>query len=144
MSSDVTKSISEGRAAANRRNASLSTGPRTLEGKLHSSRNSYRHGLARPLANDPKAAWDVDRLARALAAYSNDHWHIEKARLIAEGYFDLARIRIARDEILWRAGGLGNHLDGDPHGLVNSIRKIARYEQRTRAKLRKALPLSEP
>ena len=34
------------RAEANRQNAQLSTGPRTAEGKLASSRNSLKHGLA--------------------------------------------------------------------------------------------------
>ena len=36
---------SEKQIAANRRNALLSSGPRTLAGKRASSRNSLRHGL---------------------------------------------------------------------------------------------------
>ncbi len=41
-----THSISEARDAANRRNALHSTGPSTPHGKLASSRNSLKHGLA--------------------------------------------------------------------------------------------------
>jgi hypothetical protein len=131
--------ISTRRAAANKRNASLSTGPRTSGGKLRSSHNSYRHGLAAPIANDPNAASNIDRLATALAANSNDYWRIEKAQVVAESYFDLARIRSARDEVLWRAGGLEGGIDGDLNRTVNAIEKISRYEQRTRSKLRQAL-----
>ncbi len=38
--------VSHSRAEINRANAQLSTGPRTAEGKLASSRNSTKHGLA--------------------------------------------------------------------------------------------------
>jgi hypothetical protein len=38
-------STSTAKALANRRNATLSTGPRTLAGKLASSRNAQRHGI---------------------------------------------------------------------------------------------------
>ena len=37
--------ISEKQLEANRRNAQHSTGPKTDEGKQHSSRNNLRHGL---------------------------------------------------------------------------------------------------
>ena len=37
--------ISEKQLEANRRNAQQSTGPKTAEGKAHSSRNNLRHGL---------------------------------------------------------------------------------------------------
>jgi hypothetical protein len=127
------------KAAANKSNASLSTGPRTLGGKLRSSLNSYRHGLATPIANDPGTALNIDRLATVLAAYSNDYWRIEKARVVAECYFDLARIRAARAEVLWRIGGLEDAVRGDLSRAVGAIEKIARYEQRTRSRLRRGL-----
>jgi hypothetical protein len=64
------------RTAANRRNAQLSTGPRTEKGKIHSRRNALKHGiLASALlitegegAEDP-AEWDelLGALSRDLA-----------------------------------------------------------------------------
>jgi len=44
---------SEKQIAANRANALRSTGPKTLAGKLKSSRNAYRRGLSGPLRLDP-------------------------------------------------------------------------------------------
>ena len=41
----VLKKVSDRRAIANRRNAQRSTGPRTAEGKLASSRNAITHGV---------------------------------------------------------------------------------------------------
>jgi hypothetical protein len=110
-----------------------------LGGKLRSSHNSYRHGLSTSIANDPDVASNIDRLASVLAAHSNDYWRIENARMIAESYFDLVRIRSARDEVLWRIGGLeGGGADRDLNRAVNAIEKIARYERRVRSKLRRA------
>jgi aspartate aminotransferase-like enzyme len=127
------------KAAANKRNASMSTGPRTLGGKLRSSHNAFRHGLASPIARDPSAAANIDRLATVLATYSNDHWRIEKARGVAESHFDLARIRAARAEVLWRIGGFENCVGDELNRALNALEKIARYEQRTRSRLRGCL-----
>jgi hypothetical protein len=127
------------RTAANKLNASLSTGPRTLGGKLRSSHNSYRHGLSTSIANDPNVASNIDRLAGVLAAHSNGYWRIENAQVIAESYFDLVRIRSARDEVVWRIGGLEGGGDRELNRAVNAIEKIARYERRVRSKLRRAL-----
>jgi aspartate aminotransferase-like enzyme len=127
------------KAAANKRNASLSTGPRTPGGKLRSSHNAFRHGLASPIASVPSAAVNIDRLATVLAAYSNDNWRIENARGIAESHFDLARIRAARAEVLWRVGGLENCVDDELNQTLSALEKIARYEQRTRSRLRRCL-----
>ena len=137
--SDTTNMIRTRKAAANKRNASPSTGPRTLGGKLRSSLNSYRHGLATAISNNPSAALNIDRLATDLTTYSNGCRCFEEARAIAEGYFDLARIRAARAEVLWRIGGLENCVDDDLNRAVNASEKIARYEQRTRSRLRRDL-----
>src|SRR6185312_9622104 len=44
-SESASMSVSAAKLSANRRNASLSTGPRTREGKERSRRNSLKHGL---------------------------------------------------------------------------------------------------
>src|SRR5258708_8385547 len=48
--------VSEARIAANRRNAQMSTGPKTEEGKRKSRANSLKHGLCASVvvAEDPK------------------------------------------------------------------------------------------
>jgi hypothetical protein len=127
------------KAASNKLNASLSTGPRTLEGKMRSSRNAFRHGLATSLINDANVAASIDRLTRTLAAQSNDHGHVEKAQVVAEAQFDLARNRAARSEVLARIEGLESGANSDMSCAVNALEKIGRYERRTRSKLRKGL-----
>ncbi len=59
---------SEARIAANRRNAQLSTGPKTPEGKEQSRRNALKHGLTGAGVVLPeKDAAEVDRKAEAYA-----------------------------------------------------------------------------
>ncbi len=51
------------RALVNKQNAQLSTGPRTAEGKLASSRNSFKHGLySRKLVIQGEDPADLDAL----------------------------------------------------------------------------------
>jgi len=52
----------EKQIAANRANARLSTGPRTIAGKQRASRNAYRHGLCTPLPAGPLNAARTDTL----------------------------------------------------------------------------------
>jgi hypothetical protein len=58
---------SEKQIAANCANAIRSTRPKTLAGKLKSSRNAYRHGLSGPLWLDLATSAKVDATAHALA-----------------------------------------------------------------------------
>src|ERR1700751_630376 len=59
------KSVSAAKLAANRRNAQRSTGPRTPEGKAHSSQNSRKHGfIARqplPAGEEGDQLWEEYR-----------------------------------------------------------------------------------
>ena len=52
--------------AANRRNASRSTGPRSSHGKSRSAHNALRHGLSASVLQDPILAPEVARLAAAI------------------------------------------------------------------------------
>src|ERR1035438_4908855 len=97
--------ISKRRLEANRRNASLSTGPKTAPGKSISRNNALRHGLARSVARDPFAARRIEVLTALLAGSRNDPWFRELARDLAEALVDLERIRAARFQILSDLGG---------------------------------------
>jgi hypothetical protein len=64
--------------AANRRNAKRSTGPKTVAGKMKSSRNAYRHGLSSPVLPDPATPAKVNLIAHELAGE-----HASEDRLMA-------------------------------------------------------------
>jgi hypothetical protein len=131
--------ISDRKLKANKRNASLSTGPRTLGGRLRSRNNALRHGLATRIDDDLAAAQNIERLARILAGFSNDFSRNEHARTIAECYFEMQRIHAARTAVLQRIGEL-EAADTAEHALAaRAVEKINRYERRVLSKRHKAL-----
>ena len=89
---------SERRIAANRRNALLSSGPRTAAGKVRVSKNALRHGLAVSLLKDPMMAADIEALARSLL--DQDDAFMAEARIVAESEFDLERIHQANVSLI--------------------------------------------
>jgi len=88
--------------AANRRNARRSTGPRTPAGVKRAARNALRHGLTIPLARDPVACAEIDRLAAALVGPCPTPARHEQARIAAEAEFELRRVRAHRKALLDR------------------------------------------
>ena len=62
---------SEKKIAANRANGKKSRGPNTVSGKLESSRNAWRHGLAAAADAEPTASPAVKRMANAICG--NEH-----------------------------------------------------------------------
>ena len=130
---------SDRQLAANKRNACLSSGPRTPAGKLRSRDNAFRHGLATRVGNDPAMADDIERLAKRLAGYSNDFWHSDYARTVAECYLDLRRIRAARTEVLRRVGELEAAAPSEHELAAAAVERINRYERRVLSRRRKAL-----
>jgi hypothetical protein len=72
-----------------------------------------------------------------LAAQSNDNLRLDEAEVIAEAHFDLARIRAVRAEVV--ANSFFESGVADLMAAANALEKVARYEQRTRSKLRKGL-----
>ena len=89
---------SERRIAANRRNALLSSGPRTAAGKLRVSKNALRHGLAVSPLKDPMMAAEIEALARSLL--DQDDEFMAEARIVAESEFDLERIHQANVSLI--------------------------------------------
>jgi hypothetical protein len=116
---------------ANRRNAQSSTGPKSLAGKLKSSRNAYRHGLSGPVKLDSVALAKVDAIAHALAGNDASEDRLTSAADFARAQFQLLIIRSTRTEIMARF---------DPQNL-QELRRLAaldRYERGVLTKRRRA------
>ena len=126
--------ISARQLAANRRNAARSTGPRSQAGKVRSSRNALKHGLAISLLSDAKMAQEVSTLAAAIAGEARaDPSVLALAGVIAEAELDLIRIRMARVQLL-------SALAADPATFTPKLPKRLRPQLIERAF---SLPLSD-
>jgi hypothetical protein len=105
---------------ANRRNAQLSTGPRTPEGRARSARNSFQHGLT----------------AADLALYQEPHSQAAIQLRLDElfDYFDPASHQPGRER------QFANELLGDAWKALNpELDRMSRYEARLRSGYDKAL-----
>src|SRR4051794_37655222 len=91
------------KAAAARRNAALSTGPRTRIGKARASRNALKHGLAVPVSQCPDLRAEAVLLAHLIVADYESEPGLDAAALtIAEAEIDLRRIHAVRAALLTR------------------------------------------
>jgi hypothetical protein len=132
--------VSELRLAANRRNAQLSTGPRTEQGKMSSRANSLKHGLCASVV----VVEDVELVQRrsleffeTLKPQNELHvWLVGEAALCSIRIERAERIeRRVRDKISLRAEltwdddrrfeveVTGRSLSKDPGGTVESLRR---------------------
>jgi hypothetical protein len=90
----------EKQIAANRANAQKSTGPKTLAGKLKSSRNAYRHGLSSPLRLDPVTSAKAGAIAHALIGEDGTEEKLRSAAEFAHAQLELQRIRSTRADLM--------------------------------------------
>jgi hypothetical protein len=87
---------------ANRRNARLSTGPRSRAGKARSSRNAMRHGLAGATVNRAIPA-ELHELAALLAGKDSGGQRMLEACRVAEATLQVRHIRRLRANMINRA-----------------------------------------
>jgi serine kinase of HPr protein (carbohydrate metabolism regulator) len=88
----------EKQISANRANAERSTGPKTIAGKLKSSRNAYRHGLSIPSRLSEAQLEKVKVLAHALVGDDASEAHQLAASRLAKALVELALVRTVRTE----------------------------------------------
>lgn len=88
------------RILANRRNAQLSTGPKSKGGKARSARNAYQHGLAAAVPASDAENTFIQNLAGALCPKSTNPERRALAQLIAAQEFQILRARSIRRAIL--------------------------------------------
>jgi hypothetical protein len=98
---------SEKQIAANRRNATKSTGPRSSAGKKRASRNAYRHGLSLPITASATLGQELENLAREIAAESDGAVTLERARTVVEPELDRARMRRLKITLIEQTLALG-------------------------------------
>jgi len=122
---------------SNKKNASLSTGPRSQGGKLRSRMNARRHGLATRLSDIPEQAGKLDRLCAILAEGSNHLLAAEEARVIAEYHLDLQRIRAARLGVFHEI--IKAQTMDDLKSSESGIAKVDRYARRAVSRRKTAL-----
>ena len=133
--------------AANKQNASKSTGPRTQVGKLRSSRNSLKHGLSIPVLAKAGHSQQVLDLAETIVAGSNlDDASSWNACQVAEAEIELLRVRSVRAAILARVTKPEKDGPGDDAGrpmehseLLRQLAGLDRYERRALSRRNTAL-----
>jgi plasmid stabilization system protein ParE len=136
--------------AANRRNATHSTGPRSATGKARSRGNALKHGLRAPLDRNASIVEDVEALMTDIARLVKKPR--EAVRHIAEQQIKIMRVQQTRTDIINRY--LERLARDDPEGFDSQARvamaiaaatpeiaALEDYERREVSKLRKALTI---
>jgi hypothetical protein len=98
--------------AANRANATKSTGPRSVAGKKRVSQNAVTHGLMIKYSN-PELARQLDERARQIASDVSDEpdlafGDLGAARTVAEAELELARVRRIQHALIERVSAMGS------------------------------------
>jgi hypothetical protein len=139
---------SEAKIAANRHNATRSTGPRTAAGKARSRRNAFLHGLSVQRSSDDDFAVQLDELTDKFAAMAAVPREI--ARSAAEAQLEVTRVQRVKIETINRnVRQQSNRTDDDLSDTVrvsiavvetiSTLTAFDRYERRAISRRKKAL-----
>ena len=119
--------------AANRRNASRSTGPVTAQGKDRASRNALCHGLSVPVCRASAVAADIGEFALQLVGDAASRTELDLATTAAEAQLELVRIRhekqLLLEVLMWSVSSPD----------IEAIRRLDRYERRAKSRRKRAL-----
>jgi hypothetical protein len=113
----------ERQIAANRANASRSTGPRSRPGRKRAAGNATVHGLTANLLSNATLAEQVEKLAREIAGSTDDAILLQDAGYAAYAEIDLARVRRIKVALIERVSAIGT-LDRPVYENVRGVRKI--------------------
>src|SRR5229473_7619957 len=113
--------------------ANRSTGPKTMAGRLKSSRNAYRHGFSCPLPFDPATLAKVDAFAHALTGKEANEASFISASDFAEAQLELSRIRATRTALIAKI----EFVETDKQELRRLL-ALDRYERYAHTKRRRA------
>jgi hypothetical protein len=145
---------SEAKIAANRRNARLSTGPRTAAGKMRVRRNALQHGLAAIVVRDPAVTAEVERLAAGICSADADPLEREQALVVAEAQIAFKQIRRTRAQIVEQlshlpqipprhaSGALPSWLTDPDAPSLDQLLRLERYERHALSRRKRALRLA--
>ncbi|MDH2404337.1 hypothetical protein QCM77_30940 [Bradyrhizobium sp. SSUT18] len=119
---------------ANRENAKRSTGPKSLAGRIKSSRNALRHGLSIPAAISPPAGTQAYGLAELLTPEGASQLQRLAALEMAQAQAQLLRIAAVRKALLAKLALQSPSLE-----QVKRLAALERYECRAQRQRRRAI-----
>ncbi len=118
---------SNSKSDSNRRNAMMSTGPRTASGKARSRFNARRHGLAAVPGENPP---EVEQMTKVLCDEGSSPLRQQHAMTIAESQWMLCCVREARVALIE---------SGEADHLPTELQRLERYERRAVSRLKRAI-----
>ena len=123
----------EKQIAANRANAKHSTGPKTLAGKLKSSRNAYRHGLSGRAPPDLAGSASVNLMAHMLFNEQASEDQQTSFADFARAQAELLRVQAIRTEQLRMIDLNNTNVE-----ILKRIAALDRYERYALTRRRRA------